>query len=67
MSEAEKVAAQFSPEDVRIARAFADRLVFAAKALGATPSDMIGLWNLPGHPELTSNQLLQLWQGDHNA
>lgn len=67
MGEVEKLLAQFSPEDVRIARAFADRLVFVAKALGAMPSDMMGLWNVPGHPELTSNELLQLWQGNPDA
>ena len=31
-----------------------------AKVLGATPSDLPGLWNLPGFPELTTNQLLDV-------
>lgn len=30
----------------------------AAAKLGATPSDMPGLWSAPGYPELTSWQLL---------
>jgi hypothetical protein len=32
----------------------------AVEKLGATPADIPGLWNLPGHPELTSQQLLDL-------
>lgn len=32
----------------------------AAKALNATPSDIAGLWNAPGYPELTTNQLVQI-------
>ena len=28
-----------------------------AHELGATPADIAGLWNLPGFPELTTNQL----------
>ena len=35
-----------------------------AAALGATPSDIPGLWNLPAVPalpELTTNQLLDIW------
>lgn len=37
-----------------------DTLSAAAYAMGATPADVPGLWNLPGHPELTSNQLIGL-------
>lgn len=33
----------------------------AAAELGATPADMPGLWNLPGYPELTSAQLVQIF------
>lgn len=32
----------------------------AAERLNATPADMPGLWSVPGHPELTTNQLLAL-------
>lgn len=35
-----------------------------AAALGATPSDIPGLWNLPASPplpELTSGQLIDIW------
>lgn len=32
-----------------------------AAALGATPADIPGLWNVPGHPELTTGQLRSLW------
>lgn len=28
-----------------------------ARELGAQPADIPGLWNLPGFPELTTNQL----------
>lgn len=31
-----------------------------AHALGATAADIPGLWNLPGFPELTTNQLRSL-------
>ena len=32
----------------------------AAAQLGATRSDIFGLWNVPGHGELTQGQLLDL-------
>ena len=32
----------------------------AAGRLGATPADVPGLWNLPGYPELTTGQLLEV-------
>lgn len=32
----------------------------AAQRIGATPSDMPGLWNAPGHPELTSAQVIAI-------
>ncbi|RSU57992.1 hypothetical protein [Sphingobium yanoikuyae] len=32
----------------------------AAKKLGAVPADIPGLWNVPGHPELTTGQLIDL-------
>lgn len=35
----------------------------AADFLRAKPAgDIPGLWNVPGHPELTSGQLLDLWR-----
>lgn len=39
----------------RVAAIFA-----AAEKLGASNSDIPGLWTVPGHPELTTNQLLNL-------
>lgn len=34
----------------------------AAKELGATPVDgILGLWNVPGHNELSTTQMLSLW------
>lgn len=33
----------------------------AASSLGAVPADIPGLWNVPGHPELTTGQLLDLF------
>lgn len=35
-------------------------LLAAASAMGATQADIVGLWNVPGHGELTSNQLIGL-------
>ena len=32
----------------------------ACRKLNATPSDMIGLFNAPGYPELTTGQLLTI-------
>lgn len=32
-----------------------------AKAMGARPADIPGLWWLDGYAELTTGQLLQLW------
>jgi len=32
----------------------------AAERLGAARADIPGLWNVPGHPELTITQMLQL-------
>lgn len=33
----------------------------AARRIGAVPADRVpGLWNIPGHPELTTNQMLQV-------
>lgn len=32
----------------------------ASALIGATPSDIPGLWNAPGFPELTTGQLLSL-------
>lgn len=32
----------------------------AANKLGAVPADIPGLWNVPGHPELTTGQLIDL-------
>ena len=64
-SEAEKIAASMSPENVATARLIADGLAVAARALGASPSDIMGLWNVPGYPELTSNQLMQIWSERH--
>ena len=37
----------------------------AADALGATKADMPGLWNLAGHPELTSGQLVAIYMEQH--
>lgn len=39
----------------------------ARQRLGAQPSDgtMPGLWNVPGYPELTTNQLLNLARARH--
>ena len=34
---------------------------YAARVMGATPADIPGLWNVPGHPELTTGQLLDLF------
>jgi hypothetical protein len=31
-----------------------------ARSMGATPADIPGLWNLPGYPELTTAQLVQI-------
>lgn len=47
---------------VAMARRYADQLVRAAKAMNAQPSDMFGLWNVPGYPELTNGQLLDVWR-----
>ncbi|MGE4322440.1 MAG: hypothetical protein AB7E60_05365 [Sphingobium sp.] len=33
----------------------------AASSLGASPADLTGLWNVPGHPELTTGQMLDLF------
>lgn len=33
-------------------------VLMAAKQLGAVQSDIPGLWNAPGYPELTTAQLL---------
>ena len=38
----------------------------ACAGLGATPADVAGLWNAPGFPELTTNQLLSIW-AERNA
>ena len=35
-----------------------------ASDIGATPSDIPGLWNLAGFPELTSNQLREVVEMD---
>lgn len=35
-------------------------IVEAARKLNATPSDIPGLWNAPGYPELTTGQLLSV-------
>lgn len=45
---------------VPIGEFFIDPIGDAAKKLGATRADVPGLWNVPGHPELTTNQLLAL-------
>ena len=31
-----------------------------ARKMGATPADIAGLWNMPGYPELTTGQLLNI-------
>lgn len=38
-----------------------------ARDLGATPADIPGLWNLPGYPELTTGQLIDVWRGLQNG
>lgn len=55
----------YSMATIATARAHSDGLVRAAKALGAEPADVIGLWNVPGCPELTCNQLMQVWSSRH--
>ncbi len=65
--DAEAIAARYSAGEVAMARRYADSLVRAAKALGATPSDMMGLWEVPGHPELTNGQLISLWRSSQSA
>ena len=37
-----------------------DRPRTAAEKLGARPASIPGLWNVPGHPELTTAQLIDL-------
>lgn len=37
-----------------------DLAATALLVLGATPSDIPGLWNAPGYPELTTGQLEQI-------
>ena len=32
----------------------------SAQYLNATPADIPGLWNAPGYPELTTNQLIEI-------
>lgn len=32
----------------------------AARILGAVEADIPGLWNVPGYPELTTNQLIEV-------
>ena len=39
----------------RLRQSVTDR---AAKRLNATPTDIPGLWNAPGYPELTTGQLV---------
>ena len=36
------------------------RVERAARKLWATPADLPDLWNAPGYPELTTNQLLSI-------
>lgn len=33
-----------------------------ASDLRATRADIPGLWNVPGYPELTTNQLVTVWK-----
>ena len=33
-----------------------------ASNLRATRADIPGLWNVPGYPELTTNQLMTVWK-----
>ena len=35
-------------------------IAYAARLLGAKPADIPGLWIVPGLPELTTGQLLQI-------
>lgn len=44
-----------------------DNVREACEGLGATPADVAGLWNAPGFPELTTNQLLSIWKGRNAA
>lgn len=37
-----------------------DAVIEAAKSLGAMPADIPGLWLVPGYPELTTGQMLQV-------
>lgn len=39
----------------------------AARRIGAQPSDIPGLWNAPGYPELTTGQLLSLGAPDRSV
>jgi hypothetical protein len=39
-----------------------DNIAEIARGLGAWPADIPGLWNLAGYPELTTGQLVQVWQ-----
>lgn len=56
----------YSADTISTARSYSEGLVKAAKALGAQPSDMMGLWDAPGYPELTSAQLMQVWAARHS-
>lgn len=42
----------------------AAQIMAAAKKLGATMSDIPGLWNVPGYPELTCGQLVDVASKD---
>lgn len=55
----------YSADTIATARSYSDGLVKAAKALGAEPAEIMGLWNVPGYPELTNCQLMQVWRERH--
>lgn len=47
-------------EESRQATIFLKHLQWAVVETGAVETDIPGLWNVPGHPELTDRQLIDL-------
>ena len=54
--------ADYDAGEIAMARRYAETLVRAEKAMNAQPSDIFGLWTVPGYPELTNGQLLDVWR-----
>lgn len=47
-------------ESVILCRHVSPVIADAARKIGATATDIPGLWNAPGHPELTTAQLMNI-------